>query len=145
MAPAERDRVRPDNQITGNIGLYFSCYKLSMLGWNVMPTSRNARGVDIIAYSRDATRFRGIQIKTTSKRNAVPLGNTSDKIMGDFWIVVNSAPDSHPSAYIFHPAEVLQFANRNEKEGKPSYWLEYKTYSQALYGEAWDRIGRGDI
>jgi hypothetical protein len=30
-------------QITGNLGLYYCCYKLSLLGWNVMPTARNAR------------------------------------------------------------------------------------------------------
>ena len=49
-------------QITGNLGLYYCCYKLSLLGWNVMPTARNARGVDIIAYSSDASRFQGIQV-----------------------------------------------------------------------------------
>ena len=38
-------------QITGNVGLYYYCYKLSLPGWNVMPTARDARGVDIIAYS----------------------------------------------------------------------------------------------
>ena len=37
----------PKPQITGNIGLYYTCYQLSRLGWNVMPTSRNARGIDI--------------------------------------------------------------------------------------------------
>lgn len=53
-----------DPQITGNVGLYYCCYKLSLLGWNVMPTARNARGVDIIAYSRGAEpRFLGIQVK----------------------------------------------------------------------------------
>ncbi len=48
-------------QITGNVGLYYCCYKLSLLGWNVMPTARNARGVDLIAYSADASRFLGIR------------------------------------------------------------------------------------
>ena len=38
-----------DPQLTGNVGLYYCCYRLSLLGWNVMPTARNARGVDIIA------------------------------------------------------------------------------------------------
>jgi hypothetical protein len=47
-------------QIVGNLGLYWCCYKLSLLGWNVMPTARNARGVDIIACSSDASRFKGI-------------------------------------------------------------------------------------
>lgn len=31
---------------TGNIGLYFACYQLAKLGWNVMPTARNVRGAD---------------------------------------------------------------------------------------------------
>jgi hypothetical protein len=31
-------------QIIGNAGLYYWCYRLSLLGWNVMPTARNARG-----------------------------------------------------------------------------------------------------
>lgn len=35
------------SQITGNIGLFYACYELSRKGWNVMPTSRNARGIDI--------------------------------------------------------------------------------------------------
>jgi hypothetical protein len=30
------------NQIVGNIGLYYVCYRLSCFGWNAMPTARNA-------------------------------------------------------------------------------------------------------
>lgn len=37
-----------NQQTVGNIGLFYVCYRLSRLGWNVMPTSRNARGVDIV-------------------------------------------------------------------------------------------------
>ena len=47
-----------------------------------MPTARNARGVDIIAYSADASRFLGIQVKALSKRNPVPLGLSLDKVHG---------------------------------------------------------------
>ena len=31
-----------DAQVTGNIGLYWTCYHLSRMGWNAMPTARNA-------------------------------------------------------------------------------------------------------
>ncbi len=44
-------------QIVGNVGLYFACYHLSLLGWNVMPTAWNARGVDVIAYNVLGTRY----------------------------------------------------------------------------------------
>ena len=37
-------------QITGNAGLYYVCYELTKRGWNVLPTSRNAKGVDIVIY-----------------------------------------------------------------------------------------------
>ena len=45
--------MKKDNQITGNVGLYYVCYRLSIMGWNAMPTARNARGIDIIAYNKD--------------------------------------------------------------------------------------------
>ena len=74
--------MKCDTQITGNTGLYYCCYRLSRLGWNVMPTARNARGVDIVIYTQDASRYLGIQVKTLSKRAAVPLGKSLDKVMG---------------------------------------------------------------
>ena len=43
-----------NTQVVGNVGLYYVCYRLSGLGWNVMPTARNARGIDVVIYSQDA-------------------------------------------------------------------------------------------
>ena len=68
-------------QIVGNVGLYYACYNLSLHGWNVMPTARNARGIDVVAYNGDASKFLGIQVKSLSKRSAVPVGTSMDKIM----------------------------------------------------------------
>ena len=87
-------------QIVGNIGLYWVCFKLSELGWNVMPTSRNARGIDAICYNMDGTRVCTIQVKSLRKRPAVPLGKDLDKIMGDFWVIVNSLDTGKPRTYI---------------------------------------------
>jgi hypothetical protein len=68
-------------QVIGNIGMYFAAYHLSQLGWNVMPTARNARGIDLLAYDMNAGNFKGIQVKTLSKRVPVPLGNSIDRLM----------------------------------------------------------------
>ena len=127
-------------QLTGNVGLYYCCYRLSLLGWNVMPTARNARGVDIIAYSRDASRFVGVQVKSLSKRNPVPLGPSLDKIIGDFWVIVNKVATPTPSAFILLPSEVRERAQRGEKEGRVSYWLQPRDYEQESFREAWERI-----
>ena len=134
-----------DPQLTGNVGLYYCCYRLSLLGWNVMPTARNARGVDIIAYSRDASRFVGVQVKALSKRNPVPLGNSLDKIMGEFWVIVNKVATPKPSAFILLPSEVRERAHRGEKDGRVSYWLQPGDYEQDPFREAWERIGHGDV
>jgi hypothetical protein len=131
-----------DPQLTGNVGLYYCCYKLSLLGWNVMPTARNARGVDIIAYSRDASRFVGIQVKALSKRAPVPLGTSLEKVMGDYWVIINRVATA-PTAHILVPAEVLALARRGEKEGRVSFWLQPPDYDQPQFREAWERIGHG--
>ena len=66
-------KQKRNNLITGNTGMYFVAYQLSRRGWNVMPTSRNARGIDLLAYDGSARKFLGLQIKTLSRgRNAVP-------------------------------------------------------------------------
>lgn len=140
------NKIAPlEPQLTGNVGLYYCCYRLSLLGWNVMPTARNARGVDIIAYSRDASRFVGLQIKALSKRNPVPLGGSLDKIMGDFWIIVNKVASPSPSAFILVPSEVRERAHRGEKDGRVSYWLQPGDYEGEPFREAWERIGHGGV
>jgi hypothetical protein len=134
--------MKLDPQLTGNAGLYYCCYHLSLLGWNVMPTARNARGVDIIAYSQAATRNLAIQVKALSQRHPVPLGSSLDKIMGDFWIIVNRVA-SAPSAFVLLPAEVKDLAHRGEKDDRVSFWLQPTSYDQDQFKEKWERIGRG--
>ena len=67
---------RRSSQTVGNIGLYFACYRLFQLGWNVMPTPRNARGVDLIAYNHDALTRRGIASAGTARPSSktIPRG-----------------------------------------------------------------------
>ncbi|OPY49888.1 MAG: hypothetical protein A4E49_02970 [Methanosaeta sp. PtaU1.Bin112] len=116
---------------------------MSRMGWNVMPTSSNARGIDIIAYSTDGLRFVTMQVKALSKRNPAPIGNSLDKIMGDFWIIiVNVSQDPH--AFVMLPSEVKQMAHKGVKEGRISYWLQPVDYDRDDFRERWDRIGRGD-
>ncbi len=116
--------VKHEPQIVGNIGLFYACYRLSRIGWNAMPTTRNARGIDIIAYSPDASRFISIQVKSLSKASPVPLGKTLDGIKGDWWVIVSNAMSELPSAFIMLPNEVKKEAHRGEKDDRVSYWLQ---------------------
>lgn len=79
-------------QIVGNAGLFFVCHRLSQLGWNAMPTSRNARGVDVMCFSLDGKRTLLLQVKSLSRRKPpVPLGKDVENFMGDFWVIVTEA------------------------------------------------------
>lgn len=126
--------------ITGNIGLYYVCYRLSRLGWNIMPTARNARGIDIVAYDAPGEQFLGFQIKTLSRRYPVPLGTGLVRLMGNWWIIVTHAAQERPISYVLLPDEVRQLAHRNEKEGRISYWLEPSGYDNERFRERWDRL-----
>ena len=132
-----------NSQIIGNAGLYFTCYHLSLLGWNAMPTARNARGIDIVAYSCDGKRYLGIQVKSLSKRAPVPLGASIENLMGDFWVIINKVI-SEPTVFILTPDEVKSLAHQGEKDGRVSFWLQPNSYDTDEFRKAWDRIGRGD-
>lgn len=133
-----------NRQTTGNVGLYYCCYKLSQLGWNVMPTARNARGMDIIAYTADARRFIGLQVKSLSKRNPVPLGTSLDNLMGNFWVIVNKVYSDTPSAFILIPSEVKTLAVPT-KSTPIQYFLQPPSYDQEQFEEKWERIGHGGL
>ena len=49
---------------------------------------------DLLAYDVNAHIYKGVQVKALSKRNPVRLGNTLDKFMGDWWIIVTNAGTS---------------------------------------------------
>ena len=133
---------KKETQIVGNTGMYYVCYQLSRMGLNVMPTARNARGVDVIAYSLDSGKYCGIQVKTLSCRNVVPLGNDLNKISGDFWVVVilpqTESPDS-PTIYVLTPGNVKDLSHRTTNEkGVVSFWLKPNKYRE--YENNWDII-----
>lgn len=130
-------------QVVGNVGMYYSAYRLSLMAWNVMPTSRNARGIDLLAYSSAADHYLGIQVKALSKLNRVPLGKSIDAFIGNFWIIVTNAVTTSPECFIMKPEEVKQLAHRGEKDGRISYWLQPNKYCTDEFREKWDRIGYG--
>ena len=133
------------NHVTGNVGMYYAAYRLSQMGWNVMPTARNARGIDLLAYDATAGRYLGIQIKTLSKHGAVPLGIKGvDHLLGDWWIIVNGVATDAPECFIMRPDEVSKRAVRDQNKTR-AYWLPAKQDQTDEFRGRWDRIGPGDV
>ena len=88
----KRQQLNCPKQIVGNAGLFYVCHRLSALGWNAMPTSRNARGVDVMCYSIDGKTKHLIQVKSFSKKANVPLPDEVKERAfqagdGKFWMV----------------------------------------------------------
>ncbi len=128
------DKEKVNKQIVGNIGLYYVCLELSKLGWNVIPTSRNAKGIDVLIYSQDADRKLGIQVKALSGRYAVGLGK--EGFVGDFLVIVRNLVT--PEIFV----SKAKNANKLTHEQGGQRWLEPKEYEK--FKQSWDLIGRGD-
>ncbi len=107
-----------------------------------MPTARNARGIDIIAYNKEGKEFIGVQVKALSKRNPVPLGNSLEKIMGDYWLIINNVA-KEPNVFVMFPDEIKALAHKSEKNGVASFWLQPTSYDTIEFKDAWHRIGHG--
>ncbi len=108
-----------NNQVVGNVGLFYVCYQLSKRGWNVMPTARNARGIDILIYSQEATRTHTVQVKALSRRSPVPLGTKLEGLFGDFFIICRNVALDSPECFVLTPAEfgaLLTRARRTQNE-----------------------------
>mgnify|MGYP001570997879 CR=1 FL=1 len=132
----------PNRQTVGNIGLFYVCYRLSRLGWNVMPTARNAKGIDVlIIYSQDASRTRTVQVKTLSRGSPVPLSKKLDHPFAEFVVICRHVIRETPECLVLTPEEVRRLAHRGEKDGKVSFWLQPRDYDAEEFREKSERIG----
>lgn len=100
-----------------------------------MPKARNAQGIDILAYSQNASRRVLIQVKTLSKKNPVLLGTKLDNLIGDYVIICVRAYPNEPECFVMTSHEVDKLAHRGEKDGKVSYWLQPSSYYSDSYKE----------
>jgi hypothetical protein len=129
---------KASNQLVGNTGLFYVCYELSKRGWNCLPTSRNAKGPDLVIYSQNAEKKNAVQVKTLSRRNPVPFG-TSPNLIADFLIVC--VLQDVPEVYVLTKKEALKPLHKGEREGRISYWLQPSSYEE--HKDCWHKIGDG--
>jgi hypothetical protein len=135
--------MQPDRQTVRKIGLSYVRNQLSRRGWKVMHPDGNARGVDFLTRSQDGSRKLTSKVRALSRRAAVPLGATLDSLLADYMIVCRKVIEANPECFILRAEEVKDLANRNEKDGKVSYWLELRDYESERFRERWDRMGSG--
>jgi len=133
----KKKESKTSNQIVANTGLYYICYRLSKLGWNVMPTSRNAKGVDIVVYNQDASIKRTIQVKALSKKTPVPLGNP-DNLFADYVIICVKIFEEKPDVFIAKSHEISIKYSIRKLDKKKSFWIQPTDYEK--FRDKWNKI-----
>jgi len=127
------------NQIVGNAGLYYIGYELSKRGWNVLITSRNASGVDIIIYDKQGREKHTIQVKSLSKKNPVPFGTKLNTLIAEYLFIVTDILDE-PNVFIMDSITAKSLITKRKKNEKNSYWIEIKDYEN--YKDNWEILER---
>jgi hypothetical protein len=131
--------------VVGSIGLHYVCYRLAREGWNVMPTTRNARGVDAVVYSQSGRKKKTVQVKALSKRSPVPMGASADAgTMADFLVVCLNVQSEKPECFVLRAREIPRVLHEVGGKDDRSCWLETRECEAQPFREAWHRIGRGD-
>ena len=131
------------NQMTGNLGLYHVCCKLSELGWNTTPISGDTRANRIHCTNENSSKTILLQVRSRRvKDHAISISNPN-KIVGDFWIIVLNTSLNNSECYIIPASEIANnIETQKNKSGKISHFLDRK-FNIELFKENWERIGSG--
>lgn len=138
MNNTDKDNGTGRNQLVGNAGLYHVCYELSRRGWNAMPTSRNARGVDVVIYNQKGSNSHTIQVKALSKRNPAPFGSSLNSLIAEYVFIVNEI-FNEPKLYIIDTPTAKSLIHEGIKDGRKSYWFQPNDYEQ--FKDNWSVLG----
>ena len=147
-------------QLTGNAGVFYACYRLSLLGWNALPTVRNAKGPDIIPVNDK--KILGIRVSTQSGATDISMDSKNyDDPSIDYWIILlNARKDDQPrsNAYIIskndiisgmnickkgeNSSENLVYHDTPKEDGTITYWINenFLLKKNHGYSEAWQTL-----
>ncbi len=135
-----KEQAFHNKQRTGNMGLFYISYKLSRLGWNVLVTSRNAKGADAVIYNEALTKKYSIQTKGFSDEEAVGPFKEKSHVIEDFYIIATHLYTS-PIVYLLTGDEVKE----NLSPVEEGYFLQKKNYLKDRFKEKWQKIGYGFV
>lgn len=129
--------------MTGMLGVYLVAAELSRLGFIVSPTSRSARGADLLVTDQNCQKAWSVQVKTN--RNAANfwlVGKDAAQIASDshMYVFVNLKGDHRPE-YIVVPSERVAAKTRETKSSTGSIWYEFRKADRLADGEGWELFG----
>ena len=131
-------------QLTGMRGVYLVAAELSKHGFIASPTSRSARGADILATDGECKRAFSIQVKTKSTQASYWLLSPDYKrFVSDshMYIFVSIREGGVPAELFIIPSKVAAKKAYSEAFGK-NIWYSFTVKDAKPYQDRWE-IFRG--
>src|SRR5262252_1995198 len=113
-----------NGHMTGMRGVYLVAAELSRLGFIVSPTSRSARGADLLVTDQACQRAYSVQVKTNRKPSAFWLLNPDAKRMQSdthIYVFVNIRGEQRPEYYVV-PSRVVAERMKVSPRSTGSIW-----------------------
>jgi len=138
--PTDNGKPALDRNAVGMIGVYLVAAELSHRGFIVSPTSRSARGADLLVTDQKCRKAWSVQVKTNAKVRdtwsvKAPVFNSDSHV----YVFVSLKGDSRPEYKVVRSSVV---ATRLRGSETPSKWC-YFHRSDGPTGpdEGWDLFG----
>lgn len=136
--------VASKNLQTGMLGVYLVAAELSRRGFTVSPTSRSARGADLLVTDQECQRAYSVQVKTNAKPASFWLLNAKTdqtRSPSHIYVFVNIRGDQRPEYYVV-PSRVVAERMRVFTAATGAKFYEFRKTAVPEFEERWKVFGR---
>ena len=133
----------PKGQMTGMLGVYLVAAELSQLGFIVSPTSRSARGADLLVTDQICQRAWSVQVKTNKNSASFwLLGKHSSRMKSasHAYVFVNLKGESRPE-YLVVPSRHVAAKMKTTTRSTGSVWYAFRKADRLCKDEGWGLFG----
>jgi len=133
-----------NGQMTGMRGVYLVAAELSRSGFIVSPTSRNARGADLLVTDQACQKAWSVQVKTNGKAAGFWLvGEHAPKLKSEshLYVFVNLMKGDGRPEYLVVPSEQVAAKTRVDQRATGSVWYGFHRKDWPHDGEGWELFG----
>jgi hypothetical protein len=130
-------------QITGMRGVYLVAAEMSRRGFIASPTSRSARGADILCTDSECKRASSVQVKTKSTQASYWLLSSDYKrFVSDshIYVFVTIKEGVVPAEFFIIPSKVVAKKAYVEPFGK-DIWYSFTVKDARPYQDRWEIFG----
>jgi hypothetical protein len=146
MTDVTETRARADGYMSGMQGVYLVAAELSRLGFIVSPTSRSARGADLLVTDQSCERAWSVQVKTNRRPTSFWLTGRHAKDLrspSHAYVFVNLRGIERPEFLVASAAHVADHTRVEVRER--STWYAFYKANRPSAGEGWELFGDAHI